>query len=66
MTWPTRYKCPSCTRITDRYPFGCKDPNCPVKRDMIDDTIWTLTVGLPLTILAIVVILYIIAATGSN
>jgi len=36
------YRCPNCTRVTTNYPFGCRQKDCPVKRDML----WDSTYGL--------------------
>lgn len=64
--WPTRYKCSKCTRITDSYPFGCPNSDCPIKRDMGADIWWQLTVGLPVTVIVIAAFIYILASTGGK
>ncbi len=64
--WPTRYKCPNCTRITDSYPFGCENENCPVKRDMMNDIWWQLTVGFPLMIVAVAIIVGVAFVIGGH
>ena len=35
--WPTRYRCRKCTRATSSYPLFCTRPQCPVKRDVVED-----------------------------
>ena len=64
--WPARYKCPKCTRITDSYPFGCNNEDCPVKRDVLNDIRWQLTVGFPLTIIVVAVVVGIAIMLGGS
>jgi hypothetical protein len=48
--WPTRYRCRKCSRTTSNYPFGCPEENCPVKRDVVNDWKFDISVGFPLLI----------------
>lgn len=36
----TVYNCKKCSRITSTYPFGCKEEQCPVKKDIGNDIIF--------------------------
>lgn len=60
-----RYKCTECTRYTSQYPFGCNEPECPIKRDMNNDMYWSLTVGFPI-LLAIGGAFIFIMLIGAN
>jgi hypothetical protein len=42
--WPTRYRCRKCTRSTSNYPVFCSNPECPVKRDWMQDNFFGIIV----------------------
>ena len=34
------YRCNKCSRITQSYPLGCRQKNCPVKTDVKNDVLY--------------------------
>ena len=55
------YRCQKCSRITQSYPLGCRERECPVKKDVIND--WTYGTFLTIFLIVVFFIVYMYVFT---
>lgn len=53
------YRCHKCSRITQSYPFGCRESQCPVKKDVMNDWTYGFFISLVLILLFAFAYLYV-------
>jgi hypothetical protein len=55
------YRCQKCSRITQTYPLGCRERECPVKKDVMNDWTYGFFLAIFLMVVFGVVFMYVFA-----
>lgn len=57
----TIYRCKKCSRVTSTYPFGCKEEQCPVKKDIGNDIIFGIEVFIGAIVISSIILYSLVA-----